>query len=153
MRIVTMGVVVLAFSFFLGCSEAAGTPGSDPGAANGGESGDSTGPADSTDSEAQPIVTGATKGEALSDRNGVVAVDAGFAADGVKIDIPAGFLSTECKFTAAIAQVSGSAISTSVSVSSAGLVSCKKLVQERENVPPTTEGCTASYTVVCVDSE
>lgn len=83
--------------------------------------------------------------------NPIVAVDAGFAGNGTTIGIPTGFTASQCKFTAAAANVSGSAISTSVSINTTtGTVRCEKVVQEREEVPPETKDCVASYTVICV---
>ncbi len=80
-----------------------------------------------------------------------VAVDAGFASDGSSIAIPTGFTVTQCKFTAAAANIDGSALSTTVSINSTtGQVVCKKVVQEREEVPATSKSCAASYTVICV---
>ncbi len=92
------------------------------------------------------ITAGSTDGQ-----KAVVAVDAGFAGNGTTIDIPTGFVASECKFTAAAANVSGSAISTSVSINSTtGEVVCEKVVQERVEVPPETQDCVASYTIICV---
>ncbi len=82
---------------------------------------------------------------------GNVAVDAGYASDGVTVVIPTGFDPSQCKFTAALANIDGSAISTSVSIDSVtGQVTCKKVVQERVEIPAEEQGCVASYTVICV---
>lgn len=80
-----------------------------------------------------------------------VAVDAGFASDGSSISIPSGFTATQCKFTAAAANIDGRALSTAVSINSTtGQVVCKKVVQDREEIPATSQSCAASYTVICV---
>ena len=84
--------------------------------------------------------------------NGVadVAFDAGFAGNGTIIAIPDGFDATDCKLTAAAANIEGKAISTSVSINSTtGEVICEKVVQEREELPPETKDCVASYTIIC----
>lgn len=82
--------------------------------------------------------------------NNTVAVDAGFAANGSTIAIPAGFTSTQCRMTASAANIDGSSISTNVGINTTtGEVICKKIVQERPEVPAVTKGCTASYTIIC----
>lgn len=97
-------------------------------------------------------LTPSIKSDAITGAGGKVAVDAGFAGDGTTIEIPANFTASQCKFTAAAANISGSAISTSVSINSTtGEVICKKVVQEREEVPAETKGCVASYTVICTN--
>jgi outer membrane protein assembly factor BamB len=90
------------------------------------------------------------KNEAIISSDGNTAVDAGFAGNGTAISIPTGFVASQCKFTAAAANIDGSAISTSVSINTTtGEVICEKVVQEREEIPPETQDCVASYTVVC----
>ena len=92
------------------------------------------------------ISAGSTNGQ-----KAVMAVDAGFAGDGTVVNIPTGFTASQCKFTAAPANIEGSAISTSASInSSTGEVVCQKVVQERTNVPPETKSCVASYTILCI---
>lgn len=91
------------------------------------------------------------KNEAIPGAGGNVAVDAGFAANGTKISLPAGFTTAQCKMTAALANIQGNALSTSVAINTTtGEVICKKVVQEREEVPPETKDCVASYTIICV---
>ncbi len=81
---------------------------------------------------------------------GDVAADAGFIADGDSIEIPTGFVASQCVFTAGLSSVSGSALSSRVSVNtSTGEVTCKAVTQDGEGVQPTEKGCTASYTVIC----
>lgn len=83
-----------------------------------------------------------------------VAADAGFAADGSIVDIPDGFDADDCRFTAAVANLDGSALSTRVSINSTtGEVLCQKVVQERTEIPPATRDCVASYTMICVRTE
>ncbi|MBI3540975.1 MAG: hypothetical protein HY073_02400 [Deltaproteobacteria bacterium] len=82
--------------------------------------------------------------------NNTVAVDAGFAANGSTIAIPAGFTSTQCRMTASAANIDGASISTNVGINTtSGEVICKKIVQERAEVPAVVKGCTASYTIIC----
>ncbi len=110
----------------------------------------------SSGSEGNEEVIGTTKNAAISagsssGQKAVVAVDAGFAGNNTTIATPSGFTIDECKFTAAVAMVQGSAISTSVTVdSTTGDVTCEKVVQERSNVPAETQDCVASYTMICV---
>ncbi len=81
----------------------------------------------------------------------VVAIDAGYIGNGSSISLPTGFTADQGKFTAAVANVDGKSISTYVSINSTtGLVTCTKVVQEREEVPATTKDCVASYTMLCV---
>lgn len=90
------------------------------------------------------------KDTAVTGSNGNVAVDAGFASDGTIIAIPSGFTPDQCRFTAAIANVDGDAISVSASINTqTGQVVCKKVVQDRDTVPPEFVGCVASYTIIC----
>ena len=94
---------------------------------------------------------GGAKDAAIAGAGGNVAVDAGFAGDGSVIQIPAGFSAAQCKFTASAATIDGAAISTQVSINrETGEVICEKVVQPRVEIPPEVQGCTASYTVVCV---
>ncbi len=80
-----------------------------------------------------------------------MAVNAGYAGNGTTIDIPSDFEIDDCRFTAAIAQVDGSALSTRVSVNTeTGEVVCEKVVQEREDIPPETKDCVAAFTIICV---
>lgn len=96
-------------------------------------------------------IGGGVKDAAISGAGGNVAVDAGFAGDGTFIQIPAGFSASQCKFTAAAATIDGDAISIQVSINrETGEVVCEKVVQERTEIPPEVQGCTASYTVICV---
>jgi hypothetical protein len=96
-------------------------------------------------------ISGGVKDAAISGAGGNVAVDAGFAGDGSVIQIPSGFTAAQCKFTASAATVDGSAISTQVSINrETGEVICEKVVQPRVEIPPEVQGCTASYTIVCV---
>ncbi|HSA58265.1 MAG TPA: hypothetical protein VLJ37_01095 [bacterium] len=96
-------------------------------------------------------IAGGVKDASISGAGGNVAVDAGFAGDGSFIQIPAGFSSAQCKFTAAAATIDGNAISTQVSINrETGEVICEKVVQPRVEIPPEVQGCTASYTIVCV---
>jgi len=79
-----------------------------------------------------------------------VGVNAGYAGNGVTLDIPSGFDISQCRFTAALATMDGKAISAQVTVNqNTGLVKCTKVVQEREEVPPETKDCAASFTVLC----
>lgn len=90
------------------------------------------------------------KSESIAGAGGDVAVDAGFASNGTAISIPTGFTASQCKFTAAAANIDGSAISTTVSINTTtGEVVCEKVVQTREEIPPETKDCVASYTVIC----
>ena len=86
----------------------------------------------------------------------VIAVDAGYASNGSTISLPTGFTAAQCKFTASVATIDSSTLSTRVAVAttgtSVGLVTCLRTVQEREEIPATTEGCVASYTMICVKS-
>ena len=95
------------------------------------------------------VVGSGIMGERLAGGN--VAVDAGFAGDGVFIQIPSGFTAAQCRFTASPATIDGSAISTQAGINDeTGEVICEKVVQERPEVPPQFQSCTASYTVICV---
>lgn len=101
--------------------------------------------------EGESEITPTIKAESITGGGGNVAVDAGFAGNGTTIAIPANFTAAQCKFTAAVANIDGSSISTNVSINTTtGQVTCQKVVQEREEVPPETRDCVASYTVVCV---
>lgn len=92
-----------------------------------------------------------TKDAAITGAGGNIAVDAGYAGNGTVIQIPAGFTAAQCKFTAAPATIDGRATSTQASINRAtGEVTCEKVVQERVEVPPEFQDCTASYTVICV---
>ncbi|MBI2083538.1 MAG: hypothetical protein HYT76_08200 [Deltaproteobacteria bacterium] len=87
---------------------------------------------------------------AVTDTTGNIGAEAGFIADGDKITLPTGFTAEQCVFTAALASVSGSALSQRVAVNkTTAVVTCKTLVQERAEVQPTEKSCTASYTVIC----
>ena len=102
-------------------------------------------------SDLNPIV----KNEArIVDNVNSMAVDAGFASNGVAIAIPTGFDISQCKFTAAASNIDANAISTYVSIDSvssttSATVICRKVVQEREETPPETGDCVASYTMIC----
>lgn len=101
----------------------------------------------SEDLPRQPV----TKGVALLDTTGNVAVDAGFAMHGTVLGIPAGFTAAQCKFTAAPSSIDGSALSIHVSMDdTSGEVTCQKVVQERDEIPPVARDCVASYTILCV---
>ncbi len=109
-----------------------------------------------TETEAGSVIVPETKADSITaggtGKVAMVAVDAGFAGGGSTIPIPTGgFTAADCKFTAAVANVQGSALSTSVSINkTTGEVVSQKVVQERVEVPPTTKNCVASYTVICV---
>lgn len=91
------------------------------------------------------------KDAAISGAGGNVAVDAGYAGNGTVIQIPAGFTAAQCKFTAAPALIDGKASSIQASIDRAtGEVTCEKVVQERVEIPPEFQDCTASYTIICV---
>lgn len=106
---------------------------------------------DLNENEAAGNISGGVKDAAISGAGGNVAVDAGFAGDGTFIQIPAGFVAAQCKFTAAAATIDGRAISTQVSINrETGEVICEKVVQDRVEIPPEVQSCTASYTIVCV---
>lgn len=80
-----------------------------------------------------------------------ISIDAGYAGNGTTINTPSEFTIDQCRFTAAISQVDGSALSTRVSVNTeTGEVICEKVVQEREEVPPETKDCVAAFTIICV---
>jgi hypothetical protein len=86
----------------------------------------------------------------VASANAEVAADAGYISDGGTISIPTGFVASQCVFTAALASVSGAAISTRVSVNSEdGLVTCKYVVQEGAQDLPEEKSCAASFTVIC----
>ncbi|QQR80501.1 MAG: hypothetical protein IPJ69_14620 [Deltaproteobacteria bacterium] len=91
------------------------------------------------------ITAGSTSG-----KKPVIAVDAYFASNGSTITVPTGFTVAQCKFTASVANVDANSISTRVTISNTGVVTCLKTVQEREEIPPTTVGCVASYTIICI---
>lgn len=83
-----------------------------------------------------------------------IGVDAGYISDGTAITVPTGFTIDRCVMTAAPATISGSAISTRATVNSTtGRVTCKKVVQERVEVPAEEQGCVAAYTIICVKSD
>lgn len=96
-------------------------------------------------------IAGGVKDAAISGAGGNVAVDAGYAGNGTVIQIPAGFTASQCKFTAAPALIDGKASSIQASINrETGEVTCEKVVQERVEIPPEFQDCTASYTVICV---
>lgn len=110
----------------------------------------STAHAEEVDSDFQTEVASGFKDAAITGAGGNVAVDAGFAADGTVIALPAGFTAGQCKLTAALATLDGSSISAQVSIDhDTGRVVCQKVVQERVEIPPEVKGCTASYIIVC----
>ncbi|MBI2068081.1 MAG: hypothetical protein HYT77_08745 [Deltaproteobacteria bacterium] len=87
---------------------------------------------------------------AVTNTGATVAAEAGYITDGATITIPEGFAASQCVFTAALANVSGSAISSRATVNpTTGQVTCRSVVQEREEVQPTEKSCVASYTVIC----
>lgn len=82
---------------------------------------------------------------------GTVAANAGFAANGTILTIPTGFTSAQCRFTASLATLDGKATSAQVGINeTTGEVVCKKVVQERVEIPPEIKDCTASFTIICV---
>ena len=86
----------------------------------------------------------------VTSTNGQVAADAGFIEDGGAIAIPTGFTAAQCEFTAALANVSGSTISSRVAVNTTtGVVTCRSVVQQSSQSQPTEASCTASYTIIC----
>lgn len=87
---------------------------------------------------------------AVTSQTGNVIADLGFAHDGTSVGLPAGIPVDRCRLTAALTNVDGSAISTTASISADGLITCKKLVQERDGVLPVTKGCVASYFMICL---
>lgn len=90
------------------------------------------------------------KGVAITGAGGDVAVDSGYAANGTILSVPAGFTAAQCKFTASLAVLDGSALSAQVSVDNAtGEIVCQKIVQEREQVPAEVKDCTAAFMIVC----
>jgi hypothetical protein len=96
-------------------------------------------------------IAGGVKDAAITGASGNIAVDAGFAGDGAIIHIPAGFTSAQCKFTASPSIIDGNAISTEASINrDTGEIICEKVVQERVEIPPEIQACTASYTIICV---
>lgn len=114
--------------------------------------------ADDPSSETDRLILPEIKNDAITAGNtaakkAVVAVDAGYASNGSSISLPSGFTASQCKFTASVATVDSSTISTRVAVASSGddvgLVTCLRTVQEREEIPATTQGCVASYTMLC----
>lgn len=86
-----------------------------------------------------------------------VGVQAGYISDGATIALPTKSTGTayaiaNCVMTAAPAFIDGSAISIRASVNTtSGVVTCKKLVQARTEVPAEEQGCIASFTVMCVE--
>ncbi len=101
------------------------------------------------------VEEGVIKAAAVSNLAGTVAADAGFAADGTTIAVPTGFDVDDCRFTASVTSISGAStvLATTVCIDpETGEVSCQKVVQAREQVPATTESCTASYTMICIKS-
>ena len=106
------------------------------------------------DAEAASTIQPTIKSTALTGGGtGNVAVDTGFASNGSVIAIPTGkgFTISDCKISVALASVEGSSLSTSVGVNqTTGAVVCKKLVQERTEVPPETKDCVVSYTLICL---
>lgn len=105
------------------------------------------------ESDSGSIVVPEIKNAAISVITGTpqIAIDAGYAGNGSTVSLPSGFTAAQCKFTAAVANVDGASISTYVSINSTtGVVTCTKVVQEREEVPATTKDCVASYTLMCV---
>ena len=128
------GLLALVSLIFVNC-----------GGALSGSEGEAIAQAGDTNSEEIQVTQ---KEDAISNTGATVSVDAGFASDGTTITPPAGF---QCKFTAAAANIDGSAISVSVSINqTTGAVTCKKVIQDRIEVPATTKGCVASYTMLCV---
>ena len=90
-------------------------------------------------------------GDYDEENNPRIAVDADFAGDGTTVGIPAGFSPDECAFTASVATVDGKAISVYASINQeTGQVICKKVVQNRVEIPPETQSCTASYLMICL---
>ena len=80
-----------------------------------------------------------------------VAANAGFAANGVVLGIPTGFVASQCRFTASLATLDGKSLSAQAGIDeTTGEVICKKVVQERVEIPPEIKDCTASFTVICV---
>ncbi len=83
-----------------------------------------------------------------------IAIDAGYISNGSTVSLPTGFTAAQCKFTASVATINSNTVSTRVGIAttgdSVGLVTCLRTVQEREEIPATTEGCVASYTMICV---
>ncbi|MBI2981173.1 MAG: hypothetical protein HYY44_02545 [Deltaproteobacteria bacterium] len=87
---------------------------------------------------------------AVTSTAGDVGAEAGFIGDGDKITLPTGFTADQCVFTASLASVSGSSLASRVVVNkTTGVVTCKSLVQEREEVQPIEKSCSASYVVIC----
>jgi len=128
-----LGVIAVSLMFFVHCG------------------GEVTTTAFAQDAGQEGAVDVSYKDAAITSADGNVGVDAGFAGNGTTIEIPTGFTAAQCKFTAAAANLDGSAISTSVSINhETGEVICQKLVQERVEIPPETVDCVASYTVICV---
>ncbi len=88
----------------------------------------------------------------VSTVGGTVGVEAGYLSDGATITLPTGFAIGSCVMTAAPAFIDGSALSVRAMVNTAtGVITCKKVVKERDQVPATEEGCVASYTVICTN--
>ncbi len=79
-----------------------------------------------------------------------IGINAGYASDGDALVIPTGFIASQCRFTAALATMQGSAISAQASVDDNGKVICKEVTQERVEIPPVTKGCVVSFVVLCV---
>jgi hypothetical protein len=106
---------------------------------------------DDTAAAGEGEIAGSVKDAAISGAGGNVAVDAGYAGNGTIIAIPAGFTAAQCKFTAAPAVIDGKASSIQASINhDTGEVICEKVVQDRVEIPPEIQDCTASYTVICV---
>lgn len=127
-------------------------------ACGGADVGPGTAHADEPSSETDNLILPEIKNDAISagstaSMKAVVAVDAGYASNGSSISLPSGFTAAQCKFTASVATVDSSTISTCVAIASSGddvgLVTCLRTVQEREEIPATTQGCVASYTMLC----
>jgi hypothetical protein len=106
---------------------------------------------DTTAAAGDGEIAGGVKDAAISGAGGNVAVDAGYAGNGAVIAIPAGFTAAQCRFTAAPAVIDGRATSIQASINrDTGEVTCEKVVQERPEIPPEFQDCTASFTVICV---
>ena len=91
----------------------------------------------------------------LTGASNEVAIDAGYASDGTAIPVPEGFTMENCRFTAAVSSVEGSVISSTASVDTTSsddqaFIYCKKVVQERAEIPAETKSCSASFTMLCV---
>ncbi len=85
---------------------------------------------------------------AVTNTGTTVAADAGDVSDGGTIAVPTGFVASQCVFTAALATVDGSAISSRTAVNTtSGVVTCKSVVQGK--LQPEEKSCVASYTIIC----